>query len=105
MAQKRNKLGSILYKAKLVDKETLIKSIKKGQKEGKRLGEVLVETDILTEDQLAKALAKQFGYEYVDLDKIEISENTKKLIPEEIIKKQFCHPARPGQRRYQGRYQ
>ena len=92
MAKQRNRLGSILYKKQLVDKETLIKAIKKGQKEGKRLGEVLVEMNKLTENQVAQALAKQFGYEYIDLDKIEITEGTKKLIPEEIIKKHFVLP-------------
>lgn len=92
MAKERNKLGSILYKKQLVDKETLIKAIKKGQKEGKRLGEVLVEMNQLTEDQVAQALAKQFGYDYVDLDKIEITEGTKKLLPEDIIKKNFIVP-------------
>ena len=85
MAKKRSKLGSILYKSKLVDKESLIKAIKKGQKEGKKLGEVLIDMQILSEDDVASALAKQFGYEYVDLEGMEISENTKKLIPESTM--------------------
>jgi type IV pilus assembly protein PilB len=92
MAKKRSKLGSILYKSKLVDKESLIKAIKKGQKEGKKLGEVLIDMKILSEDDVASALAKQFGYEYVDLEGLEISENTKKLIPDELIRKHFVIP-------------
>lgn len=92
MAKKRSKLGSILYKSKLVDKESLIKAIKKGQKEGKKLGEVLIEMKMLDEDDVASALAKQFGYEYVDLEGLEISENTKKLIPDELIRKHFVIP-------------
>ena len=92
MSKKRSKLGSILYKSKLVDKDSLIKAIKKGQTENKRLGEVLVEQKLLSEDDIAAALAKQFGYEYVDIEGLEISENTKKLIPDELIRKHFIIP-------------
>ena len=92
MSKKRSKLGSILYKSKLVDKDSLIKAIKKGQTENKRLGEVLVEQKLLLEDDIAAALAKQFGYEYVDIEGLEISENTKKLIPDELIRKHFIIP-------------
>ncbi len=92
MAQKRRHLGEILYKSKLVDKPTLIKAIKKGKADNKRLGETLVAMGVVSEDVICKALAKQFGMEYVDLDTTPISQSVQKLIPPELIKKHFVLP-------------
>jgi type IV pilus assembly protein PilB len=46
----------------------------------------------LTEDQVMQALAQQFGMEYIDLDKVQISASTMKLIPDELVKKHFVLP-------------
>lgn len=92
MAQKRKHLGEILYKNKLVDKPTLIKAIKKSRADNKRLGETLVAMGVVSEDVITKALAKQFGLPYVDLDETTIPANAQKLIPEELIKKHFVLP-------------
>jgi type IV pilus assembly protein PilB len=92
MAQKKRHLGEILYKKQLVDKPTLIKAIKKGKAENKRLGEVLVQMGVLTEDQVMEALAKQFGMEYVNLDDVEFSQSIMKLIPDDLVRKHFVLP-------------
>ncbi|RKY06844.1 MAG: type II/IV secretion system protein [Planctomycetota bacterium] len=92
MAKKRRHLGEILYKSKLVDKPTLIKAIKKGRADNKRLGETLVAMGVVSEDVISKALAKQFGMEYVDLDETPISQSAQKLIPPELIRKHFVLP-------------
>lgn len=92
MAKKRRHLGEILYKSKLVDKPTLIKAIKKGRADNTRLGETLVKMGIVSEDVISKALAKQFGMEYVDLDETSISQSAQKLIPPELVKKHFVLP-------------
>jgi type IV pilus assembly protein PilB len=92
MIKKRRHLGEILYSKGLVDKENLIKAIKKAKESNKRLGEMLIQMGLANEDQVFEALAKQFGMDYVDLDKIEIPENAKQLIPEELIKKHRILP-------------
>ncbi|MBE0536349.1 MAG: Flp pilus assembly complex ATPase component TadA [Phycisphaerae bacterium] len=92
MAQKRKHLGEILYKNKVVDKPTLIKAIKKSRVDNKRLGETLVAMGVVSEDVVTKALAKQFGLEYVDLDETPIPASAQKLIPEELVKKHFILP-------------
>ena len=92
MAQKRRHLGEILYKKGYVSKENLIKAIKKGKQANRRLGEMLVEMGLATEDQVYEGLAKQFGLEFVDLDNVEIPQNASKLIPEELIKKERIIP-------------
>jgi len=86
MAKQRRHLGEILYKAGLVEKQALINAIKTSKSNNKRLGQVLLELGLINEDTLTKVIAKQFGMEYVNLDKITIPPDAMKLIPEEIVK-------------------
>jgi type IV pilus assembly protein PilB len=92
MARSRKKLGEILIgwgvlTADQADKATA------AAKGGKRFGDAVVELGFAKEDQVAKALAHQFGMEYVDLsaagaaDKIDM-----KLIPDDLIKKHTILP-------------
>ena len=92
MAKKRRHIGEILYRNKLVDKEGLTKAIKKSRADNKRVGETLIEMGIVSEDNVTRALAKQQGFEYIDLDKQGIPQSAKKLIPQELIKKHFVLP-------------
>ena len=61
-------LGEILFKAGLVEKQALIDAIKAGQANRKRLGQVLLEKGLIDEETLTKAIAKQFGLKYINLD-------------------------------------
>ena len=92
MSKSKRRLGEILYKKGYVGKEKLIEAIKKGKKEKKRLGEVLIADGLATEDQVYKALARQFGFEFVDLDTVEIPSDVTKLVPDDIIKKHKIIP-------------
>ncbi len=92
MQKKQRHLGEILYRKGFVDKNNLIRAIKKSKASNKRLGEVLIEMGLATEDQITEALAKQFKLEYVDLDEVDIPANASKLIPEELIKKHYVVP-------------
>ena len=92
MAKQRRHLGEILYKAGLVGKEPLIKAIKTAKANKKRLGEILVDQKLIDEDTLTKALAKQFGFPYVNLDKTVIPPEVMKLVPEDLIKRHNILP-------------
>jgi type IV pilus assembly protein PilB len=93
MAKNRRKLGEILYKSGLVGKEELIEALKESQKNNKRLGETLVERGkSVSEEDVSKAVAEQFGLEYIDLDKHSIPKSTLNLIPEEIVQKYSVVP-------------
>ncbi len=92
MSKSRKKLGEILYRNKLVDKESLVNALKKSKTSGKRLGETLVEMGLVSEDIITKAISKQFGLRYIDLDKHEIDPEVMELVPQELIKKHFILP-------------
>lgn len=85
-------MGEILYKAGLVDKKALIEGIRVSKTNGKRLGEVLLEKGLIDENTLTKALAKQFGLKYINLDKTPIPPDAVKLIPEDLIKRHNVLP-------------
>ena len=92
MSKKRRHLGELLYRKGYVGKENLIKAIKEGKKSNRRLGEVLLEMKLATEDQIYECLAKQFGLEFVDLDNVDISPEVTKLVPDELVKKHHVIP-------------
>jgi type IV pilus assembly protein PilB len=66
MARSRKKLGEILAGSGLVTSAEAEKAAKEGKKSGKRIGETLIEMGKATEEQVAQALATQFGLPYVD---------------------------------------
>ena len=92
MAKSRRKLGEILYKSGLIGKEALISAIKTSQQKNKRLGEVLIEQGLTNEEEVCKAIAHQFGLDYIDLDKFHVSQEALKLIPQEVVQKYTVLP-------------
>ncbi|MGD0077966.1 MAG: two-component system response regulator, partial [Sedimentisphaerales bacterium] len=82
----RRHLGEILFKAGVVDKQTLIDAIKASRNSGKRLGEFLIEQGRIDDETLTKALAKQHGLKYINLDTSAVPADALKLIPEDLIK-------------------
>jgi len=61
-------LGSILLERGLVAPERLAEALAEGQATQRRLGEVLLGRNWIYEQELARALAYQYGLEYVDLN-------------------------------------
>jgi type IV pilus assembly protein PilB len=76
----------------VVEKRALINAIRASKASNKRLGQILLELGLVDEDTLSKAIAKQFGLEYVNLAKISIPSDGLKLIPEDIIKRHNVLP-------------
>ncbi|MFG0258666.1 MAG: GspE/PulE family protein [Phycisphaerales bacterium JB043] len=92
MARSRKKIGEILVALGKLDANELKNAVKE-KKPGTRLGEALVEQGLVSEDDLAKALAKQFGLPYADLGDPQIAQSVDmSLIPEEMVKKHLVLP-------------
>jgi type IV pilus assembly protein PilB len=67
----RLKIGEILLQSKAITQSQLDEALGEARASGKRLGDLLVEKNLCTEEVIAKALASQFGMEFLDLDKPE----------------------------------
>jgi len=66
MARSKKKLGEILAGAGIISADDANKAAKVGKKSNKRIGEVLIEEGKVKPEQVAQALAKQFGFDFVD---------------------------------------
>ena len=69
MARSRKRLGEILTEWGLVTDEQIDQAIGKQKETGLRLGECLVELGACNTNDVVKALALQFDMEYVDLER------------------------------------
>ena len=87
MAKKSRRLGEILYRAGVVPKEPLLAAIKESKSSGRRLGELLLEKKLIGEETLIKALAKQHGMHYVDIDNVSVPQNAAELVSEDLMRR------------------
>ncbi|GEM_PF-2700967 len=67
-SQNKQKSGDILVQIKKITEEQLQSVLKKQRASGKRLGEQLIEDNILTEDEIIDVLEIQLGIMRVELE-------------------------------------
>jgi type IV pilus assembly protein PilB len=89
-----DKLGKILVNAKLITEEQLEKALQIQKREGGRLGSILVKSGFVEEERLLKTLSQKYGIPAIDLSKIEIDSGVIKLVPVEVIKKYSVVPVK-----------
>lgn len=78
------RLGELLLEENLVTEGQIQKALEEQQKTGEPLGRILVRLGIITEDALFYFIAIQFGMEYVDISNIEIEPDVINVIKKEI---------------------
>lgn len=78
----RIRLGELLFKEKLITQESLDKAIDLQKKSGDKLGHILVEMGVISEEEVLKFIANQLKITYVDLNHYEIDKNLIHLLPE-----------------------
>lgn len=89
---KKLRLGDVLVNSGIITAEDLQKGLELQKGSGRKLGETLVDAGITTEENIARALSSQLGYEMVDLQDITIDEEILNLIPVNILKKHSMLP-------------
>ena len=88
------RLGEILTDAGVISEEQLGKALALGREQNKRLGEVLIDNKIITERQLIDVLKLQLGVDFIDLTKVDIPVQMAQLLPKNIAKKHEVVPVR-----------
>jgi MSHA biogenesis protein MshE len=76
------RLGEILVQQKLLTEEQLKAALDEQKKTGRRLGRVFIERGFITEEQISKALARQLGADYIDLKHYNIKREVVSRLPE-----------------------
>ncbi|MBM2830841.1 MAG: biosis protein MshE [Gammaproteobacteria bacterium] len=65
--RKKIMLGDLLVESKLISKTQLEDALAEQKKSGRKLGRVLIENGYITEDQMLEVLSKQLSIPFVDL--------------------------------------
>ena len=86
----RKKIGECLIQAGLITESDLRTALDEHKRTGERLGVVLVRMNLATEKQIAKALAFQLGFPYVNLAENPPDPPAVVLIPKEVSLKRVC---------------
>ncbi|HVZ19868.1 MAG TPA: ATPase, T2SS/T4P/T4SS family [Vicinamibacterales bacterium] len=86
----RKKLGECLVQAGLITESDLQSALTEHKRSGERLGAVLVRMSLATERQIAKALAYQLGFAYVNLSENAPDPAAVILIPKDVALKRTC---------------
>ena len=85
--RKKLRLGDVLVNSGVITEGDLEKGLSRQKGTGRKLGEVLVDEGLVTEENIAKALSSQLRYDMVELQNIEIDEEVLKLVPANVLKK------------------
>ena len=81
------RIGEILVQKQLISQADLDKALARGKLTGKKLGRVLVETGMIGENEIAQALANQIGCPYLDLKTKSLTPKTVALLPEQLARR------------------
>ncbi len=92
MAERRKRLGDILVSAEVITDEQLQEALKAQKVLGKKLGEILVESGAVSEEQINDAIEKQTGIKKVDLNAIEFDRKAIGLISKKLCDKYLLIP-------------
>ncbi|MBI4243153.1 MAG: Flp pilus assembly complex ATPase component TadA, partial [Planctomycetes bacterium] len=79
----RKRIGEVLLELQFITKDQLVAALKLQKQNGhKRLGEIMMHKKMINQTQLTTALARQFGYQYVDLTKTQPEQSVIDKVPQ-----------------------
>jgi len=86
------KLGEILINNRTMTEEAMDRALAEQKGSGKRIGEILVKGQYITERQLIDSLCAQLDIDYMDLDTVKLDPFLSKYVPEAIAKANMVVP-------------
>lgn len=90
--REKKRIGDMLINEHVITEEQLEQALPVARKNGKKIGETLIEMGMTTENEIAKALAIQLQLELVDLSKINIPEDMLRLVSDSVLRKHIMIP-------------
>ncbi len=92
MVTPRVKLGELLVEAQIISRQQLEDVLALQKSDGRRLGTLLVESGLATETQLTQLLSQQLSVPWVSLYHIDFSGQLLTLVPQELAEKHCLVP-------------
>ncbi|MBT7951467.1 MAG: Flp pilus assembly complex ATPase component TadA [Gammaproteobacteria bacterium] len=93
----RRYLGEILVESGLISTETLTEALELSKAQGKRVGQVLLEMQVADDVQIAKAISDQLSIPFIKLAELEIDNDVISLVPQELVKHYIVIPMSKNQ--------
>lgn len=92
LGRKKVRLGELLVNSGVLTNEQLQQALDNPARQGKKLGEFLVDEGIVSEDDLAKALSRQLDLDMIDLQSTNVDKEVLELVPVNVLKKNKIFP-------------
>jgi len=81
------RLGDVLVQQRLISQEQLLQTLALQKQTGKKMGRLLIETGLITEELLANGLARQLRIPFVNLKTFPFRSELVKLLPESAARR------------------
>ncbi|MBE5938683.1 MAG: type II secretion system protein GspE [Lachnospiraceae bacterium] len=88
--KQKKRIGDMLIAAGVLTEEQLAEALAKQKENGIKLGLLLIQEGYVNEQQVAYTLHKQTGYDMVELSRYEVSSDILKLVPDGTMLKRSC---------------
>ena len=94
--RKKIRIGDLLVETGVISEEQLQEALRRQRGTSRKIGETLVDEGFVTEEQIAYALSEQYHIDIIDLQNVNIAENILKLVPPAVLKKNKMIPFEYG---------
>ncbi|OBR95895.1 type II secretion system protein E [Clostridium ragsdalei P11] len=92
MPKIKKRLGQILVDEGVITEEVMEKALRMQKESGEKLGEVLVNMGFTTDEQIVNAVKEQLGIPLINLDNINVSQSIIDILPVSTAKKREAIP-------------
>jgi type IV pilus assembly protein PilB len=92
LAAARKRIGELLVETGLLSEENLTRALSEQRTQRGKLGDVIIALGLATEDEIAQALSLQLGIPLVDLTNTPVEPPAIELIPEKVARKHLIVP-------------
>lgn len=90
--RKRLRLGELLLENNLITEEQLNIALEEQKAKGVKLGEAIIGLGYVTQDAINDLLCQQLNIDFVDLRKIEIDDSIARMVGEKVVRKYMLLP-------------
>lgn len=90
--RKKKRLGDMLVEAGVITEEQLVQGLAEQKAKGIKLGEALIDLGHTSEKEIANALHMQLGYDVIELSGIQIEDSILTLVSDQILRKHMMIP-------------
>jgi type IV pilus assembly protein PilB len=80
-------LGDVLVELGFCDRETIEEVVREARAASRPMGQLLVERDLVTTDQIARAVAERFGLQHATLESLRPDIAAMQLVPEAAVRR------------------